>query len=265
MTERSWIVVPCFNEEERLDRAAFERAMGRPDGPVFVFVDDASTDRTRSVLTAMCERAVDRCQVHALDENRGKGEAVRVGMVAALAAGATRVGYWDADLATPLEVIDEFQSELDRRPEVELVMGARVRMLGREIDRRGFRHLVGRLYATLASLVLWLPVYDTQCGAKLFRRSPELAAALSHPFRSRWAFDVELLQRLQHEWGHSGARAIVEVPLRSWRDVGESRVSLVAGARAFAFLLSLAVRRPPPSVLRVEGEAHPPMDSGAGG
>jgi dolichyl-phosphate beta-glucosyltransferase len=242
--DRPWIVVPCFNEAGRLDRAAFETAMAAPDAPHFLFVDDGSTDETWQTLEALRERCGERCQVLALPQNRGKAEAVRAGLRAALDAGAERVGYWDADLSTPLGVIGDFRRELDARPDAEVIMGARVRMLGRQIQRQGYRHLVGRLYATIASFVLRLPVYDTQCGAKLFRASPALSAALDRPFRSRWAFDVELLQRLQRAWGHSGFGTIVELPLSEWRDVGESKVSLRAGGRAFLFLIGLALRRP---------------------
>jgi dolichyl-phosphate beta-glucosyltransferase len=243
--DRPWIVIPCYNEAARLDREAFEAAMTAWDSPIFVFVDDGSTDSTRLVLEAMRQRMEGRCRVLALPRNRGKAEAVRHGLKIALAEGATRVGYWDADLATPLGTIEEFGRELDEHPEIDVVIGSRVKMLGRKIRRSAFRHYIGRVYATVASLVLRMPVYDTQCGAKLFRRSHALERALAAPFRSRWAFDVELLQRLQVQWRHTGAQRIVEIPLREWRDVGESKVSLVSGARAYLFLVELLLRPAP--------------------
>lgn len=237
-----WIVVPCYNEAARLDRQAFERALA--DGrQSFLFVDDGSTDGTGEVLAALAATRPERCRVVVAPENRGKAEAVRLGMRTALEAGAGMVGYWDADLSTPLSQIQAFAALLGSRPDVELVMGSRVRMLGRRIDRSGVRHLVGRAYATLASLSLGLPVYDTQCGAKLFRRSVALERALRRPFGSRWAFDVELIQRLQLDWGDRGIDRIIEVPLAEWRDVGDSKVSLRAGAAAFAFLFGLLLRR----------------------
>lgn len=242
MPDRPWIIVPCFNEAARLDSAAFAKAMARPDSPVFIFVDDGSTDGTLRVLEVLREAAEDRCHVLSLPKNRGKAEAVRCGLNSALAADASRVGYWDADLATPLSTIREFDAALDGRVGAEVIMGSRVRMLGRTIERSAFRHYVGRVYATLASITLRLGVYDTQCGAKLFRRTPALERALSTPFRSRWAFDVELLRRLQIEWGARGGSRIVEVPLQEWRDVGKSKVSLRAGAAAYLFLFRLMLR-----------------------
>jgi dolichyl-phosphate beta-glucosyltransferase len=236
------VVVPCYNEAGRLDRAAFEASLADVGGPTFVFVDDGSTDDTAALLAGIAAAHPARSRVVRAPENRGKAEAVRLGMRTALDTGARRVGFWDADLATPLGHIAEFAALLDARPGVEVVMGARVRMLGREIHRSGMRHLLGRAYATLASVVLGLPVYDTQCGAKLFRRSPALEAALEKPFRSRWSFDVELLQRLQAAWGDRGIDRIVEVPLPEWRDVGHSSVSIPAGGAAFAVLFALLLR-----------------------
>jgi len=71
-------------------------------------------------------------------------------------------------------------------------------------------------------------VYDTQCGAKIFRRSPALSHALATSFRSRWAFDVELLGRLLT--GAPGVEPVVlahirEEPLLAWRDVAGSKLS----------------------------------------
>ena len=100
------------------------------------------------------------------------------------------------------------------------------------------------IFATVASVVLDLPIYDTQCGAKLFRVNDTLRAALAEPFPDRWSFDVELLARLLHPVGGVppiDAEQIVEVPLTAWRDVGGSKLHTLPAARS---LLALAgVRR----------------------
>ena len=93
-------------------------------------------------------------------------------------------------------------------------------LLGHRIERSWARHYLGRLFATASSQVLGLPVYDTQCGAKVFRDGPALRAALATPFTSRWAFDVELLGRL----GTGADRRFLEVPLERWHDVGGSKL-----------------------------------------
>lgn len=218
------IVVPCYNEARRLPVAAFQAFFRQCDDVAFCFVNDGSADGTLSVLNALQDSAPDRCQVLNLTRNQGKAEAVRRGCLQAIEAGASYVGYWDADLATPLDEIATFQAVLDRRAELLLVMGARVRMLGRSIERRPVRHLLGRVFATAASQTLGMGVYDTQCGAKLFRASPMVRALFRDPFCTRWIFDVELLARLVRLAGREISRAVYEQPLRQWHDVAGSKV-----------------------------------------
>ena len=115
------------------------------------------------------------------------------------------------------------------RTEVDVLLASRVLLLGRVIDRSNVRHYLGRIFATAASLTLGIGVYDTQCGAKLLRRA-QLAAAISEPFLSRWAFDVELLGRLL-----VGSAAVPGVPvgrtprepLLAWRDVPGSKFQAI--------------------------------------
>lgn len=221
---RCVFVVPCYNEAARLDRDAFRRFVASRGDVDLLFVDDGSTDDTRAVLRELAAGNAARVAVLGLNRNGGKGEAVRRGMLAAVDDGAAVVGYWDADLATPLDEVDAFLAELRSRPDADAVIGARVRLLGRTIERRLVRHLGGRCFATAASMVLRLPVYDTQCGAKLFRAGPTLEAALGRPFVSRWVFDVELLGRLAAlNEGHPHG-GIVELPLTTWADVAGSKV-----------------------------------------
>ena len=218
---RVTIVVPCYNEEHRLDVQAFQQCLDAD----FLFVDDGSRDGTRRVLESLAASDPKRFRVMALEKNSGKAEAVRAGVADVLARREGDVGFWDADLATPLSELPRFLEILDTRPEIAMVIGARVRLLGREISRRPGRHYFGRAGATLISSSLGLAVYDTQCGAKLFRSSEMMRDIFSKPFLSRWIFDVEIIARLIQRMGRdAAARSIYELPLVVWHDVQGSKL-----------------------------------------
>ncbi len=216
------VVVPCFNEALRLNVAAFEAFFAKCFDVTLLFVDDGSTDDTPLIIERLRQRHPRQVLSFRLGENVGKAEAVRRGMQLAFRRRATLAGYWDADLATPLEAIPRFRKVLLERDELQLVMGSRVALLGRDIRRRWKRHVLGRAFATAASCVLGLPVYDTQCGAKLFRVTKETAEVFRHPFASRWIFDVEILSRLIR--GSMTAEAFYEYPLERWQEVDGSRL-----------------------------------------
>jgi len=225
------MVVPCYNEEHRLPADEFLRFLCR-SRVLFVFVDDGSRDGTIGRLERLREGHEDRVFVLRLPANRGKAEAVRAGLNFALDQNMEYIGFWDADLATPLDAIPQFLSVLAAKPELDMVFGSRVKLLGRQVQRKPSRHYLGRVFATVVSLMLRLPIYDTQCGAKIFRVRPQTRELTAEPFRSRWVFDVELLARYIRQLGSAqrAAQGIYEFPLDVWEDVGGSKI------RPFDFL-----------------------------
>jgi glycosyltransferase involved in cell wall biosynthesis len=219
------IVIPCFNEERRLDAASFRPLTDAPDCHL-LFVDDGSVDGTLRVLREACALLGPKASVLALEKNQGKAEAVRRGLLAAMEAGATVVGYLDADLATPPDEMLRLVKIVSEGA-AQVALGSRVALLGRRIARKPSRHYLGRVFATMASILLDLRVYDTQCGAKAFAATPLLAKALDEPFHARWAFDVELIGRLlagAEDLPGLGEDAFVEMPLRVWSDVAGSKL-----------------------------------------
>lgn len=225
------LVVPCYNEAERLSTDQFVSFANEHSSIHFCFVDDGSMDHTLEVIRNLCSKVDEQAFFLSLKKNSGKAEAVRQGMLLAIERNYDRVGYWDADLATPLNAILELNKILNEKPEADLVMGARVKLMGRKIVRREFRHYAGRVFATMASMVLRLPVYDTQCGAKLLRVRKHTKSVLEKPFISRWIFDVELIARLAAQWkqenpGTNTQTHIYEYPLHEWVDIVGSKIRL---------------------------------------
>lgn len=217
MPNKVLLIIPCYNEASRLDMEAFKRFS---DKYVFLFVNDGSTDETSKVIHPYCNH---RIHLHELKENSGKSEAVRQGFLQALqmpfANELEWLGFWDADLATPLEEVEKlFLFRTHFGPDAEVIIGSRVKRLGSTIQRKLMRHLLGRVFATVADSLFHLYCYDTQCGAKLFQKHlvPKFA---NEPFISRWAFDVELLVRIrQHK--------MLEYPLSTWQDVAGSKLKV---------------------------------------
>ncbi|MEZ5985243.1 MAG: glycosyltransferase [Hyphomonas sp.] len=217
------IVVPCYNETERLDADAFVEFVLRNVGTKFLFVDDGSTDSTLAVLATLQARAPNVIDVLTLPKNKGKAEAVRQGMLHGLRGGASYVGYLDADLAAPLSAIVELKRVVEVLPEIEVVFGVRQRGLGRKIQRDLHRRIVSGVCAKLARVATGLHLSDTQCGSKLFKSTKALRTALSRPFDAGWLFDVELVLRLIGS-DRKVRSKFYELPLMQWREIEASKI-----------------------------------------
>jgi glycosyltransferase involved in cell wall biosynthesis len=243
------VVLPCYNEEKRLEPLGVARLIADPRVDV-ILVDDGSSDGTRSLLERLEKAAPDRITALAMPRNSGKAEAVRTAMHVAferIDRGRTKddiVGYLDADFATPPEELSRMLDALIQR-NAKVAFGSRIARLGARVKRNPARHYLGRLFATTASIVLSMDIYDTQCGAKLFRDTPALRAAMAQPFRSRWVFDVELLGRLTTGTADVEPLSIsdfLELPLESWEDVRDSKLGVLGALRGGMDLLRLGAR-----------------------
>ncbi len=218
------IVIPCYNEALRLPVEEFKQNFELYPNVLFLFVNDGSTDTTFQLLQSFEK---DFKNVKAIDKtpNGGKAKAVQYAVNYAIENYSFKyIGYFDADLATPLFEIKRFLDFFAENSKLKVVVGSRVRRLGANIERNWKRHLVGRVFATFASSTLLLPVYDTQCGAKIFER--ELAKNIfKEEFISKWLFDVELFARITLFIGYLEAKeAIYEHPLEFWFEKGDSRI-----------------------------------------
>ena len=222
--QKNVLIIPCYNEEKRLDTKAFLELAQRHNDIMFMFVNDGSKDNTLKVLQSLAE-AASNITASDLPQNVGKAEAVRQGVLTALAAypEIPTIAFYDADLATPF---NDLNIMIDRLLQEQLLMiaGCRFKRLGGNIDRRFGRFILGRIFATVAANILKLPVYDTQCGAKVF--SHEIAQQIfKQPFVSKWLFDIELFARIINIHGYPETiDRVVEYPLTSWKDIGGSKL-----------------------------------------
>jgi glycosyltransferase involved in cell wall biosynthesis len=237
------LIVPCYNEAGRLREAAFLEFVRQYPSIGMLFVDDGSVDDTAALHGRLAAAAPASISTLRLDANMGKAEAVRRGVLEAMDRGPALVGFWDADLSTPLLAVDDFTSVAAKYPAVDLILGSRVLLMGRDIRRKATRHYLGRVFATAASLALDLPVYDTQCGAKVFRVNEATRRVFATPFRSRWIFDVEILARYLslpvEDDGPPRRSRIYELAVPAWHDVPGSKLRTWDFARSMLELVTV--------------------------
>lgn len=193
----------------------------------FLFVNDGSKDETAQTLANLCD-GVAQFKWYNCEKNQGKAGAIREGVLQIEDhANYEYIGYFDADLATPLSEIPYFLSEIEKRdPKPLFVMGSRLARMGAVIERKAHRHYLGRVFATAVSLVLGLPVYDTQCGAKLIHISL-VSEIFEKPLLTKWLFDVELLARMKKHTGKKKMfQTVLEIPLNEWREIEGSKLKV---------------------------------------
>lgn len=228
MSRSICIIVPCYNEAKRLNASAFCRFAAEHPRVHFVMVNDGSRDDTLDVINQLSRQIACPMSVVDLPVNQGKAEAVRQGMREGFTFAPDYVGYWDADLATPLDAIPELATILDQREDLDLVIASRMSLLGRKIDRHWLRKQIGHACGGMASLVLGTRIRDTQCGAKMFRVTPVTTHVFSNPLSSRWLFDVELFARLIQTWDAIDDRPfadrVFEYPLHRWTEIPGSNL-----------------------------------------
>jgi len=219
------VVIPCYNEIDRLDVNQFIAFYNANINYCFLFVNDGSTDSTLDLLKEIQSNRNDRITVLDLKNNVGKAAAVREGMLAAnLWLNFHVIGFIDADLSTPISEVPKLVAHFN--DEVIFVFGSRCRRIGAYVKRKLYRHLFGRVFATFASNMLSLPVYDTQCGAKFFK-TEIIKTIFAEKFISNWVFDLEIFYRFLGGIKNSNINNIAkEISLEVWEDKDGSKIKL---------------------------------------
>ena len=165
----------------------------------------------------------DQIDVLIMTKNAGKAEAVRHGLKFAAKRGDKYIGFLDADLATPLNAINDFISVADRLDNIDVVFGSRAGGLGRRVYRDIHRKLISLVCATMGRMATGLALKDTQCGAKLFRNTPHLLNCLDAPFTAGWLFDVELFLRISDPKKKT-RKNFFEYPVLEWTEIPGSNI-----------------------------------------
>lgn len=218
------IVVPCYNEENRLPFKAFKSFINLHNNILVCFVNDGSSDNTIGTLTKLKNECINPIEVVNLQKNKGKAAAVREGITYCNNNyKCDKIGYLDADLSTSLDEYLQHSSKVNS--ETVFVFGSRIEKADNNIQRKKYRFIIGRFIAFLIARQLQINVYDTQCGCKIFNQSIT-PAIFNEKFISKWLFDVEIFHRLILLLGKETIlKRIKEVPLKKWTDTEDSRVS----------------------------------------
>jgi len=214
------IAIPCYNEAARIGdsvRVTLDYLAAESSDGELIVVNDGSTDATSTIVRDTLERAEVRTRFLENFPNRGKGAAVRTGLLAA----TKPIGlFFDADLSTPLSEIPKVIEPI-ADGDVDLAFGSRAldrKLIG--IHQPWRREQAGRIFNLIARLATGMPFWDTQCGFKAFRMDvcrPILEKAHTIGF----AFDVELLFLAYR----AGLR-LREIPVR-WSHTEGSKVHVI--------------------------------------
>ena len=214
------VVIPVYNEQSRLAktlRASFGYIKSKKISAEILVVDDGSKDQTLKVASRFKKQTNPKVALRIMIQgvNRGKGAAVKAGI---LAAKGKIILYMDADNATPLSEFENFRPFLEKG--MDVVIGSRaVDRKKVKIHQPFYREAMGRVFNLLVQLVATQGLWDTQCGFKAFRRR---AAFSIFPLQTieRFGFDVEILY-IARKLGFS----ILEAPVQ-WFDSPDSRVNV---------------------------------------
>ena len=188
------------------------------------FVNDGSIDNTRDILQRIKNNHPDKVDILSYTHNQGKAEAVRTGMLYCNNKYKYKyIAYLDADLSTSL---DECASLINyMKKNVEFCFSSRIMKDESIIKAKRHRMLVGAILRFIISRVMNLKYYDTQCGCKLFSKNLSMQV-FEKEFLSMWLFDIEIFYRIKEIFGKEIViKKICEVPVKSWIDNGQSKVT----------------------------------------
>ena len=220
------VVIPCYNEEERLLSDEFLTFINKNSGYHLCFVNDGSKDKTLRVLNDLKKGREDFITVYDCEKNGGKAEAVRLGMLyMAKKEDLDYIGFLDADLSTDLADFDDLVKTIETS-DFKIVSGSRIARMGANITKESARKIISLTINFIIRKILSMDFKDTQCGAKIFRKDV-IDIAFGEKFVTQWIFDVEIFKRMTIHFGLKNAKSMLcEQPLKRWIHADGSKLSM---------------------------------------
>ena len=220
------VVIPCYNEEERLLSKEFIDYIDENSGYHLCFVNDGSKDKTLEVLNNLQKGREDFITVYDCEKNGGKAEAVRLGMLhMAQKEDLDYIGFLDADLSTDLADFDDLVKTI-QTSDFKIVSGSRISRMGANITKESARKIISMTINFIIRKILKMDFKDTQCGAKIFSKDV-IKIAFGEKFVTQWIFDVEIFKRMSIHFGLKRAKELLcEQPLKRWIHADGSKLSM---------------------------------------
>lgn len=219
------VVIPCYNEEERLLGAEFKEFVHKNLGYHLCFVNDGSKDNTLGVLEELRKGNENRISIYNCEKNGGKAEAVRLGMLHLAKQNQYNfIGFLDADLSTNFDDFKVLANEISTS-KFQIVSGSRMARMGADIAKESARAIISKTVNFIIRKTLGMNFKDTQCGAKIMTKEI-VEKTFQKKFLTKWLFDVEIFMRMKKVYGASVAQSLIcEKPLNRWVHMDGSKLS----------------------------------------
>jgi len=236
------IVIPCYNEENRLKSAKFTQFVEDKLGYHLCFVNDGSTDKTLDVLNEISKGREGYISVYDCAQNGGKAEAVRQGILhLAKDPQIDYFGYLDADLSTNFSDFEDLVQTISNS-DFQIIGGSRMARMGADITKEGSRAIISKTVNLIIRRILGMSFNDTQCGAKVMTR--EIAENMfNDKFLTSWLFDVEIFLRMKKFYGVDSVQDLIcEQPLKRWIHEDGSHLSMKDSIKIVGQLLQIRLK-----------------------
>ncbi|WP_298391700.1 glycosyltransferase [Flavobacterium sp.] len=219
------VVIPCYNEEKRLMSEEFKKFVNSNLSYHLCFVNDGSKDNTLDVLYDLKKQNEGRISVYNCEQNGGKAEAVRLGMLhLAKQQQFDYIGFLDADLSTNFEDFDALVDTI-KDSNFKIVSGSRITRMGADIEKESARAIISKTINFIIRKTLGMDFKDTQCGAKIMTKDV-VEDTFQTKFLTKWLFDVEIFMRMRQKYGLETAKTLLcEKPLDRWVHMDGSKLS----------------------------------------